>query len=494
MIRVPGGFDPVGRASVYRAAVIAAALVLVLNAVAFMVFATNPHIDRDEWFFLRSVVMPFVNGELDVTDLYRVRARSDHALPVQKLILLASVKWFHMDYRFQSWLGMLCGIAFATLLCRQLVASLAAANSAFRPELAVLLVLSILFSLNGTLTFRWPLVTLGYLGLCTVLILFLATDKAVNRPPLSPAWMTLAAASALVVADDLGALAVFCCLVALGISALRDRRMDLYIAGACVLLIFVAYRLIAFPQLVSHGAAVPKGNLGESGMFLLREPLQFYKFLVLPFANSVLHRSQLEWLPGYLAQGTHLLLGYGLLVLHLTAWYRYLVSGAHRITIVPGLLVLLSYLAMVGILLVRVPDSGFEYFNMPRYIRLYQIGLVGILWMWWLDSRAMAGVVTRPWRRQLESGVAAILMSAAILSAALAWELVPSLQQKQARYAVFLHDLLHNPSMTCPKSYVICRGKSIVARNELLAFLRDHELNVFRPGYEHGKSRDRNKL
>ena len=471
-------------ASLQRVALRVLGAVLVLNAVVFTAVATNPYIDHDEWFFLKTVVIPFQTGDFEVSDLYAMRARSDHALPVQKLILLAGVEVAHMDYHFQAFLGIICALVFSVMLYRGMRKTVPSGEFPFTPGVALVLVLSVFFSINHPVTFSWPLLTLGYLALCTVLLLFVVVDQAINHGPASLMKIMFATALALVVGDDAGVLGVVCCLVALFAFSILQRRKDLRQAALFVLLLMLVYRFLVYAQLASYvHEGKGSGNMLEKGMALLaREPLQAYKLFVLPFANSVLHRMHFDRILGDWGQAGHVLFGLFIFGLHVAAWRRYITSKAYLITMVPCLLVLMSYLAMAGILVIRAPKFGLDYFNMPRYIRSYQLGMIGIIWMWYLRPARDPGTAINKPEGRATLVLMAALVGAAVFSAVLAWSQVPAQHTRQSRYANFLVQLAATPRR-CAKPYVICRKYSPEMRVEMLAFLRDNELNVFKPGH-----------
>ena len=208
-----------------------------------------------------------------------------------------------------------------------------------------------------------------------------------------------------------------------------------------------------------------------------------YKLFALPFANSVLHRIHFDRILGEWGRMGHVLFGLVIFGLHVAAWRRYISSKAYMITMVPCLLVLMSYLAMAGILVIRAPKFGFDYFNMPRYIRSYQLGLIGAIWMWYL--RPLQSTVTSIGKIEKWASHALMLglLGATLLSAGFAWTQVPAQHARQSKYAKFLVQLAEAPEKGCKKPYVICRKYGPESRREAIAFLRDNELNVFQPRY-----------
>lgn len=455
------------------------ALLLALNAVVFTAVATNHFVDHDEWFFVKTVVMPYVDGELGLRDLYVMRASSDHALPVQKLLLIASVELTQLDYHFQAFIGIACAVLFAVVVCRRILRTVPADGNRFTPELVVIMVLAVYFSLNSTVTFSWPLTTLGYLNQCMLLLLFVVTDAAILGDRVTPARMAVVTAVVLVVADDAGVLGVLCSLLVLSIFALAQRRRDLRDVVLCMLFLLVGYRFFIYAELASYVRSGGGSALQRGLQYFMQDPLEIYKAMSLPFANGVLHRIHFDRLLGAWGQPAHVVFGLCIFVLNLAAWHRYIGKKGYLVTIVPALLVLFSYLTLAGILVVRVPSSGHDYFNMPRYTRLYQAGMVGIIWMWNLRHPDAAPETAGPRGTWVNAAIFTVVLAATIVSSVFAWSQVWRQHVRQDKYERFLLQLADNPRTGCNKTYVICRKYRPNARELIVTFLRDHRLNVF---------------
>ena len=475
-----------------RALLIIFGVIMTLNVVAFTAVGTNPFINEDDWFFLQSVVMQFNDGQFDLRDLYRMRDHTDHALPVHKLVMLASAQWFHLDSRFQAFVGVLCAVILAALICWRILATVAPGRSRIGTTLVIILVLSVFFSLNSTRNYTRWLVTLGYLSLCASFLLFLAVDGAIHRRPISMGKVAIATAIALVGGDDLGVLSVICSLAVLVMISIRDQRKDLLKLALCLLVVLLAYRYLVYTQLVSYVRGYGSISLRKGLTFFLQEPLQIYKALVIPFANSVLHRPHFDRLFGAWGQMGHTLLGFAVLGLHIGAWWRYIRDRGYQITAIPCLMLLLSYLALAGIFMVRVSAHGYDYFNSPRYMHMYQFGLVGAIWMWYLCPMQNAGVSARRMGNSVTLALLIGLSAAALFSTVTAWSQVRFYSAQQRHYAKYLVKLGDEPDGVCPKIYVICGKYKPEARKEMIAFLHDHNLNVFKPGDEYGLRPDLN--
>lgn len=459
-----------------------------LNALLFAVKAANPLVVADGWHFLHAIVMPYAHGELEFGDLFLKRGAMDHSQPLRKLILLMHYEWFDLDYSVEAVIGALAGIANLAVFWSLLAGGRTDAGRQPAQWLAFLALAAAYLSLNASVVFSWPLLTLNYTSHTFLLAYFGAAWWALHGAGDGrPLLVALAGFALGVVADDTGTIAAIALALSAALHGARvgnPRRAGAVvlaaIAGQGAYLLF--YRLVAPP--VSGG-----GSLGELAPALLERIGDWWQWLAIPLSASVAHRAQLEaWLGATAATWLPSLVAALLLLAHLWFWWKALAGRRNAAAFVACCQMLLFYGLLAGMLLARVSQHGSDYLWQPRYVLIYQWNIVALLLMaaaQLVPAHPEAGpAVTRSAARWTAVAAAFVLLLQLPLSLQ-SWQVLPHAKRFQERQATQMRALAAAPGTVprrCVPTLVVCRHPP-ARRAELMGFLREQRLSVFAPGF-----------
>lgn len=363
---------------------------VVLCTLAYVVRAAVPTVFADGWWFTDTFVRHYVDGQLGLADFFNKRGGFDHAQPVHRLVLLANLAWFDMDFTFEGLVGALFGIAFFGLLATLVARELRGKPHTLATRELVLVGLAVtVFSFNNRDLFTWPLATLVFVYLLGISLYFLVLHSAMTRDRRWPMFAATLACCTLLDTSGVLAAAAGCALVAF--AALRDRHYAAAtgrlaaIAGGVVL-----YR-IAYGLLMPGAAGSPISAAGQfAGLF--GRIGDAWKLLVIPAGDALISTSRVhaEFGPRWVwpvAVPCALLVILG----HVWFWRRCAAHRQERLPFLAAGLMLFFYATLAGIVWARVPKEGFDYLTQPRYLAFYALQVVAMLLMWaFLVGRARA--------------------------------------------------------------------------------------------------------
>lgn len=454
----------------------------VLNAGAFLYQVANPYLQADDWHYLHNVVRPWIEGTFHWRNLYFLRGPSDHALPVEKLIAVFSAEWFHLDDRVYSWIGFGCALMSMVLFWFRFRRAGGNTRNEWR-LLAFSSLAVVYFSLNGLITYTWPLVTMGFADLLIVYVLFFVVDLYMTETRFNAWFCAAVALCALVLMDDIGVLGIACAIgITGGWACLNtDRQRALKLIGGLVLALisYESWRL----GVVTYLLAGTGFSLGMKGLsVLLAEPARVIASLTKPMAYSVIHSMYLTEHGVPFPSWVQPAIGCFMILLHGFAWTVYLRRRLYAITLLPALLTGLCYLMLAGILVFRVPVVGATAWDFPRFVQMYQVGTIGVLWM--LALHALTPSDGQPGKRSMPVIIGLVLLAVALTSTyadTRSWPRTDYLRHYEKAYGKFMLRAAAGRNKGCPAVFTICRLTAAEWKSSL-KFLQAHELSVFAPG------------
>lgn len=457
------------------------------NVTAFVVSYSNPVISSDAWYFLDVFVRKALDGTLTLGDYFARRVGLDHAQPLRKLILLGEMKYFHLDFRVEA----MCGVV-AALLCLLMLRKIIRWVDGVAVASPVLLwstAIAVVFSLNSTGVWTWPLVCSAY----TTYVLLFAFCMMLWRG-LSTGAIGLVALSALVLdvaADDTAVLATVAAWIALGIVAWRSPQHRLR-AGKCAMVLLACLvvgrialaMLYHLPDYAGMKAGVRASKLAEAFV-----DGGWWKWWVIPLASSVAYFLPLRYLVGSSTLAVQIVIGVLLALAHLWFWWRALRTGPVNAPAFVGILLMLFFYALLaGIIYGRIPTFGNDYLNQPRYVMFYGFNILALLLMCAGDLRTTATPVSL-------KAVVVSLACVAVIALQLplsnkGWRAGPygaAYHQKMARQIWYMADHGTLPPEKCLPLVSVC-GYPAQKRQQLIEVLRANHLNVFSPEFQRANS------
>lgn len=468
----------------------------IANTLAYIVYCSDPVVQSDAWYFLDVFVRKALEGTLHVSDFLVQRGGLDHSQPLRKLILLADLRYFELDFRYEAIAGLICA-GFCLLLLRKLVFWGEDRNLAFKgPRVWIWAALCVAWvSLNSTNIWDWTLVASDY----SSYVLLLASVVALRRYLESGKFLLLIACLICfdIAADDVAILANVACLMALGLEYWRHSLSRKRVLAGCAILIIcliavrIAYSLLYTPPAPPPGTTVPFNEVFPRlwTNFLAGG---WWKWILVPLASSVCYVLPLRFAAGALSPAIQVVVCMALLIAHGWFWKRALLRT--RPITAPAfagiVLMLLFYAFVAAIIYGRIPLWGNNYVNEPRYVLAYSVNTVALLLM----------CADCDWNRISERFVPRLSI-AAIASLLLLWQIpvsirawygAPYLKAFEQKLAWQIGELARNPGevpKNCAPELAVCTYPSPV-RHRLIHLLEHNKLNVFSPAFQRATGLD----
>jgi len=472
--------------NVARALAWLVAVLILLNALYFVLRASSPVIRDDAWYFLDVFLRKAINGSLSLGDFFVKRAGDDHAQPLLKLLMLFEWRYFDLDFAVGAVVGVFAAAACALVFYRVIVAERSNDRGDVYRYLAWIAICAVLLSLNAdAAVWTWPLVALGNVTNLIILLFFLGVWYAHQKQRY--VVLTLATLLLGISSDDSALIAIIAAVVALLLAQLCDpaqRRRStwrlLAVVGVCTMLVRIGY---THAPVVGGIVSTPL----TSHLGLLFEHFRdkgWWMWAVLPLTLPVFYQNPFQFLHAETWLVVQMAMGAALFLAHLWFWWVAFRGKYSRAVFVAVCLMLLSYGWLAGIILARVPVYGNDYLNQPRYVLLYAGHLIALLLMWAGSSGALPRPSLR--RRAIGTWVPAVgclaLLAAQIPLSIQAWRMPPYLWAYYVQMAHQTDDLARDPghSHTCVPELPVCSW-SPETRRELTQLLSQNQLNVFSP-------------
>lgn len=460
--------------------VIAAALT---NAMLFTYDAAIPLVISDAWYYLDVFVRKALDGTIDFADLFVKRGPQDHSLPLHKLVLLANVHWFGLDFTLDSFVGLFFAFGFLLLLYRVLCAG----SDGFRNNPVALLayatICAVYLSLNSNAIFEWPLLTLGFSVQFFFLLLFVASWHAVRHGRYIAVGTS--ATLALVIADGGGIIAVIA--AGLGVILLAARGEDK--SRASIVIVILAGLAVLYRIAIGVISPWPStGNSAKALLDILARPAIFLDILTwlrIALSDSVVHALNLEQRFGAEIKIYQVVISCSVALGHVWFWWQAIRRTPTIVWSVAICTMLLFYGLLAGIIITRIPEFGNDYLHQPRYVIFYQLNVIALMMM----GVATLSESSSDSRINL-SRVAVVLASIILLLVQVqvskyGWQREPFREKYVEQLALQMGELARdpdNPPHSCLPHITICRQPA-EKRRELMGILRENKLNVFSPEF-----------
>jgi hypothetical protein len=460
------------------------------NALLYACKTANPLIGADAWYFVGTTVRNAAEGHLGLGDLFAKRSAFDHSQPLRKLVLLFHYRFFDLDFSIEAIVGVLAAFANLGIIWRIVRPGLHARQALVGCVFAA--IAAVYLSLNASVVFDWPLLTLAFTGHAFVLCFLLACWRAFHGIDARRlALLAIAAFAMDVVVDDTGLVATIAAALAVALAASREgswRR-----AWPVVLTVSATYLAYALGRHWTIDSTMASGNLARADLGTLAQALWRHldgaqSALLAPFSSAIVHPVQLRALLGQRAQAAGVAIGLASLAAHAWFWWCAWRGRRNRAAFVATALMLLFYGLVAGILVVRVSTHALAYLWQPRYVVIYQWSILALLMMG-ISQLAEADEAPAVRRRMWP---AAILACAAIALLALqaplsqhSWSGVRYRNANQQRAALALGALGRRAAHRELSADVLadCRIH-VQCRAEIARFLKANRLNIFSPAFQ----------
>lgn len=476
-------------------------LVVFLNAFLFAGLAANPLIASDNWRFVEVLVSKAHGGDIGIGDLFYKRGPLDHSQPLRKLILLFHYEYFDLDFSIESKIAM--AAAALNLALFWWIAHKTKERGRTYSITGILLfagLAAVYLSLNSSMVFSWPLVTLNYTSHLFLLLFVIALWLCFERPSVSRyVLLFLACLLAALVADDTTMIAVVAGVTSTLLYAARQSRLRHGVLGTVVAMAaFVCYSLIY--AAIAHSPSPGTGAMaiGERLAGLAEHISDAWDWISIPLTSSVIHRTQLTQIFGSMGDEVGTAIALVLLLAHVWFWWRALRGRMNLSAFTAINLMLLFYGLVFGMVLARATTHGAEYLWQPRYALIYQWNLVALLLMaigqFGMSSRHKGDERTAASHSEdgwfgghvVATAAAVVLLLVQLPLSKASWSSLPyteRYEQKMARQMGQLAEKGEAVPTSCAPLLVVCRYPA-ERRERLMQFLKEEQLNVFSPEFQ----------
>jgi hypothetical protein len=464
------------------------ALLVIACTFAYVVHAAIPVVFSDGWWFSDTFVRRYVDGQLGIADFFRKRAEGfDHAQPLHRLLLLANVAWFDMDFMIEGAMGALFGLGLLLLLGALVARELRAMPGTWLTRELVFVGLTVcIFSFNERELFTFPLATFAFLYILGVTLYFVALRHCVANG--RPFALFVATVASCLLLDTSAVLAAACGCALVAFITLRDRRIGVAARHIAAIVAGVLLYRFAYAFFLPMPDASPIGTIARVGRLIERAD-EAWKLLVIPSGDALIATSRVAtqfgapWVwPVAIPAALLVLAG------HLWFWRRFAPHRDARLPFVAAGLMLFFYAVLAGIVWTRVADHGFDYLSQPRYLVFYALQPIAMLLLWaFLVAHARSpatGTATqarRPHTPVLAGVVVGLAALAVYFMSCVNYEM-PFLRDYEYRMARLVVDFGRNPEVLPPA----CKTVIVEAcdwpaqrRNSVIDVLQRAHLNVF---------------
>lgn len=438
----------------------------------------------DSWSFTEGFVKNYNNHSLGLSDFFGKRTLGyDHAQPIQRAVLWFHMYFFHMDFGVEGAIGGLFALGLACFISREVRLALVHTGSPKRVTAAILIVavFGAIFSQCSRGVFEWSLVTLIFADILGAVLLAAYAHTCLLRD--NPVRLFFATLIGCALMDTLGVMIVVGLLILFLINAWHSRNWrKIAPTFAAVIVAVLAYKGL-------YSLIFMRGSLGTDDIVaplgnLLRDRDQAWKLFVAPLGGALVSTSRLVDLAFSNSQAWAITGFASAVMLLATVWFwaTYFRQPDKRLPFIAAAIMLLCYGSIAGVLIVRVPEYGFDYFIQPRYTLFYLLQLVALLM---LGAHQVATGQVRRWGHSAvcASGLAVIALW--ISYAALTTRDAPYVRDYNQQMANQIHALWLDPTSTptvCSTNIPPCQW-TVARRIESIAILSTGQWNVFSPKF-----------
>ena len=460
------------------------AISLFLSTLYFVLRTANPVMRSDAWYFFDVFVRKVLNGSATVGDLFVKRFGADHAQPLFKLLLLVELRLYDLDDSLQAIVGLISAAGCALILCKIILADRTGSRSDALRYLAASAVCALLFSVQSTGVWTWPLVALGYLTTIPILLFFWSLWTAWQSQRFT--WLVAATIMLGVVDDDSALIVVLAAVLTIVIITLSDplhRGVRTWKILAITIGITVIVR-VAYSFAVRVGGA-PLLPLTSYLTLLATHPASdALRWITIPLTSSLITPAAPFGANKDLWAALQDIVLVILFIAQLLFWWSAFQGKCTRVRFFAIGLMLVSYAWVAGILLYRVSEYGTNYLFQERYVQLFAFNVVALLLMA-ISSRRPLDRVASSIRKT--AGIALTISCLFIVGLqgfyiADAWHQRPYLIHYYQGMGNRLEQLAKNPddNEECYPELVVCQIP-LADRRELMELLVKHQLNVLSP-------------
>lgn len=448
------------------------------GALWLVAYTDSNVVTRDQWSFL-GVIEHYEKSTLTFDDIWE--GHSVHRTPAYKALFLLDAAWFHLNVILESYLGVICLALSALYLYLRYSETSGRDTRRSTVQLSFLVLCAILFSFNQWALYTYSLSALdSFLGNLCFIAAWFHLDRQLDKDKASLGF-------------EVGFSSIFILLL----MCFGEGRTPAIIATTLAVMIFrnlsgnqgsprSAWRFFAILSaacviavLLYFGVGKPVPGAASFIEDTLKDPLGDAKYILMAMEISVVSTYTNANFHDYLDY----LIGFLVFAGYVVAFWLYWKQGMVRKARMPLFLMLYSlmYLGLILIGRYRLPP-GQQAAPYPRYVTDLQLGIIGMVWVFYLWMQAAAG--SRPaLRPRARYAVAAMTLGLVLAQAFGAWgeiKVAPYQRMGIMRFEQFLlsdkpdkYQVDPPPNFYCPSSPLCADGTKILSDYHLAPFDRE---------------------
>jgi hypothetical protein len=451
-------------------------LVLFISVIVLASYACRSAVTNDQWHFLNLINNYYQHG-FSFRDVWE--AHGPHRTPGYKILFLLDAIYFHLNLKLEIYAGILALLAMSVMIYLRYLDSMRDKVSNLGLQLRFLVIAIVIFSFNQWMLYFYSLTSLdGFLGKMLFVWIWCYMDKGIRRSLSYGFIWKFCLAFLLIVlifGEGMGMALIFSAIIVMllngfSIHAWGDRKYQ-------VLLIATVLTAI-LSQLIYWGIppGIPpnghNGNLFDAMLVVFTQPWGTVEYTLTTLGSSLLNDawrqiSEQADVATYVT-GAIVISGY---LIATWLFYRY---RMWQKTWLPLIMMLYSIL-FLGLLLVGRYGTGLDSAGAPRYATDLQLGIVGILWVFYF-ARNSKQSPTRKWMKSLVVCTTLFVLIMQTGSVLLMTHVAPQQRNRNLSFVQAIMtrkpgELLSNPPPFCRRKPTRClQGVAILKKYGLRPF------------------------
>ncbi len=359
-------------------AILAIALICSLNVLYFLGQSSSPHIRDDAWYLLENFISKWIESGFDFSDLFVKRQLTDHAQPIYKIILFLNLKLLALDFRVEAIIGYLALACIAVFLVATWRRCINFSEAKISSKLMLLCAILMLFTLNSTEIYTWPLVTFGYVYLLGALIIAQLIFHYLNEGGVVKAIVLVVLILALI-GDSASVLVVTSIVTTLLIymihSDLTFRLRSKYLIISLLIVLAIGFIVINW-KFLGFGSTT---DLARTSQYDLSSFVTIMEVIRIVLSSAILNGS---YVAGFGSMGYAITVVFAVVMFVLIGRHFYMVLfnrwSDFRQHFIQSFILIYAFVSITAIVIGRVPDYGVNYLHQPRYFIIYMLLPVAI--------------------------------------------------------------------------------------------------------------------
>ena len=460
-------------------------LFFIVNYAAYALTIAYDLPEGDHWRWLRGGLIPFLEGDKNFWQFLTLEFLpfSHSHIPTLFEVWL-NYHLFGLDYRVESWLGLAGMFAVFYFLCRQYWQN--PGNDVPDAAKAAVIISFALVLLNMTNILSWTLVQFENLYLLGTIFYLALADKyfSTGQGKTALLWATLVI---FFLGDAMGNAAILSVLgFVVFFSPRREYRLLLQII--VLLVVCTVFSLIFMKgvnplDLLFNRENTPLASTGNGSgpgivSYVLANLFDFCKTILMLLSEATNAPGVFRFYFNAWALARYMV-GLGVAVFMAVAILSYFYYRKRLLnTALPMLMILFTLASMAGIILTRFQAFGLDIASATRYVRLFEIGLVGALWI----NSALLVKIFREWQLFWLTSLTAfvcggILVIGFSMGSYYYWRFPGSVLKNREDIAAAFRQYAEDDSFPVGDFHARCMNHYC---RDAIAFLKDNELSLFR--------------